>query len=382
MMDCKKVLKLIPQYIDGELDEAQKKEFETHLENCESCKKEYQLEKKIIENLKNMPPLELPEDFNKKIHEKLVYQKNILEKKKERLKKTLTVAVIAASFILMTVFVVNIFKFDKSSRIESSAPLNNIKMTQSADLSKKEGINNEVNMFSITGQRGLPAGTSRKITKNATISLEVEDVNVCYDKVFKLVKEAEGFIESSDETVFTDNTKRINLVLKVREDKFESVVSQIKEFGKVTALRIDSKDVTEQYYDLKARLKNLEIEEQKLQDIMNKASTVKEMLEVESEINRIRSDIESMKEQLKVWENLTRLGTINLSIRQVSKVKKPTTLVSFKGIGRDIKQAFINNVNFLIFFIKKLIIILAIVLPYGALAFIGYKVYIYFKKRR
>ncbi|EGD50659.1 putative transmembrane anti-sigma factor [Thermoanaerobacter ethanolicus JW 200] len=382
MMDCKKALQLIPRYIDGELDVAQKEELEKHIESCESCRKEYQLEKNIIESLKNMPPLELPEDFNKKIHEKLVYQKNILEKKKERLKKTLTVAVIAASFILMTVFVVNIFKFDKSSRIESSAPSNNIKMTQSADLSKKEGINNEVNMFSITGQRGLPAGTSRKITKNATISLEVEDVNVCYDKVFKLVKEAEGFIESSDETVFTDNTKRINLVLKVREDKFESVISQIKEFGKVTALRIDSKDVTEQYYDLKARLKNLEIEEQKLQDIMNKASTVKEMLEVESEINRIRSDIESMKEQLKVWENLTRLGTINLLIREVSKVEKPTTLVSFKGIGRDIKQAFINNVNFLIFFIKKLIIILAIVLPYGALAFIGYKVYIYFKKRR
>nr|WP_244262629.1 DUF4349 domain-containing protein [Thermoanaerobacter siderophilus] len=381
-MDCKKALQLIPRYIDGELDVAQKEELEKHIESCESCRKEYQLEKNIIESLKNMPPLELPEDFNKKIHEKLVYQKNILEKKKERLKKTLTVAVIAASFILMTVFVVNIFKFDKSSRIESSAPSNNIKMTQSADLSKKEGINNEVNMFSITGQRGLPAGTSRKITKNATISLEVEDVNVCYDKVFKLVKEAEGFIESSDETVFTDNTKRINLVLKVREDKFESVISQIKEFGKVTALRIDSKDVTEQYYDLKARLKNLEIEEQKLQDIMNKASTVKEMLEVESEINRIRSDIESMKEQLKVWENLTRLGTINLLIREVSKVEKPTTLVSFKGIGRDIKQAFINNVNFLIFFIKKLIIILVIVLPYGALAFIGYKVYIYFKKRR
>ena len=382
MMDCKKAHQLIPRYIDGKLDVAQKEELEKHIESCESCRKEYQLEKNIIESLKNMPPLELPEDFNKKMHEKLVYQKNILEKKKEKLKKTLTVAVIAASFILMTVFVANIFKFDKSSRIESSVPSNNIKMAQSADLSKKEGINNEVNMFSITGQRGLPAGTSRKITKNATISLEVEDVNVCYDKVSKLVKEAEGFIESSDETVFTDNTKRINLVLKVREDKFESVISQIKEFGKVTALRIDSKDVAEQYYDLKARLKNLEIEEQKLQDIMNKASTVKEMLEVESEIKRVRNDIESMKEQLKVWENLTRLGTINLSIREVSKVDKPTTLVPFKGISSDIKQAFINNVNFLIFFIKKLIIILAIVLPYGAPAFIEYECISISKKRR
>jgi anti-sigma factor (TIGR02949 family) len=382
MMDCKKALQLIHRYIDGELDAAQKEELEKHIESCESCRKEYQLEKNIIESLKNTPPLELPEDFNKKIHEKLVCQKNILEKKKERLKKTLTVAVIAASFILMTVFVVNIFKFDKSSRIESSAPLNNIKMTQSADLSKKEGINNEGNMFSITGQRGLPAGTSRKITKNATVSLEVEDVNVCYDKVFKLVKEAKGFIESSDETVFTDDTKRINLVLKVREDKFESVISQIKEFGKVTALRIDSKDVTDQYYDLKARLKNLEIEEQKLQDIMNKAPTVKEMLEVESEINRIRSEIESMKEQLKVWENLTSLGTINLSIKEVSRIEKSSTLGSFREIGREAKQAFVNNVNFLIFFIKKLIIILVIILPYIVLVLIGYKVYIYIKKRR
>ncbi|ADD02088.1 putative transmembrane anti-sigma factor [Thermoanaerobacter mathranii subsp. mathranii str. A3] len=371
MMECEKVLELIPQYVDDELDKTQKEELEKHLESCESCKKEYYLQKKIIKSLKNMPPIELPEDFNKKLHQKLIYHKNFLEKKKERLKKTLTIVAIATSLIFMTVFIVN--TFNKSLQIESNTPLANIEMGQSYGLPQKEGANNE---------RGLPAGTSRKITKNATISLEVEDVNGCYDKVFQLVKEAEGFIETSEETVSSDNIKRVNVVLKVREDKFESVISQIKDFGKVTALRIDSKDITDQYYDLQARLKNLEVEEQKLQDIMNKATTVKEMLEVESEINRIRSEIESMEGQLKLWENLTSLATINLSIKEIPKDEKPLAIVSFKGIGKGIKEAFINNMNFLIFFMKKLIIILVIILPYSVLALIGYKVYIYFKKRR
>jgi hypothetical protein len=106
------------------------------------------------------------------------------------------------------------------------------------------------------------------------------------------------------------------------------------------------------------------------------------MLEVESEINRIRSEIESMEGQLKLWENLTSLATINLSIKEIPKDEKPLAIVSFKGIGKGIKEAFINNMNFLIFFMKKLIIILVIILPYSVLALIGYKVYIYFKKRR
>ncbi|EGD49819.1 putative transmembrane anti-sigma factor, partial [Thermoanaerobacter ethanolicus JW 200] len=75
-----------PRYIDGELDVAQKEELEKHIESCESCRKEYQLEKNIIESLKNMPPLELPEDFNKK-YTKNWFTRKYFREEKERLKR-------------------------------------------------------------------------------------------------------------------------------------------------------------------------------------------------------------------------------------------------------------------------------------------------------
>ncbi|HHW56943.1 MAG TPA: DUF4349 domain-containing protein [Clostridia bacterium] len=382
MMDCKKALKLMPMYIDGELGGLQKQELERHLESCDSCRKEYYLEKKLIETLKNISVEELPENFNETLHDRLILQQRMADKKKNAVKKFLMVGVIAASIVFMTVFLVRVF--NNTPRLTREAPSTAAEIAKGSNIYPSEGM--KQSSFVLSGengnQRGLPAGVSRKITKNVAITIEVKNANEIYDKVFNLVKEAEGFIESSEEKVFSDNTKRINLVLKVREDRFENVISQIKELGKVTALRIESKDITEQYYDLQVRLKNLEMEEKRLQEIMDKASTVKDMLEVEQELNRVRSEIESMKGLLNVWDNLTSLGTINLSITEIKGETKTPVLTSFKGMGKDIQKAFIDSINFLLISTKKIVLWIVFILPYLLLAFIGYKVYIYFKKRR
>ena len=41
-MECEKALELISLYIDGELNKEEQEEIIKHMEQCESCKKEYE----------------------------------------------------------------------------------------------------------------------------------------------------------------------------------------------------------------------------------------------------------------------------------------------------------------------------------------------------
>lgn len=75
-MDCKKVADLMSMYMDNELNELQKAEFEEHIDRCPLCAKELNDILKILEILHDMKEVELPDDFNDTLYEKLLQAKS------------------------------------------------------------------------------------------------------------------------------------------------------------------------------------------------------------------------------------------------------------------------------------------------------------------
>jgi len=72
MMDCDKVKQLLSSYIDGELNEEEKIEFDNHIAKCSSCKEEFNDILKVLDILHSIPEVELPADFKEGLHKKLV----------------------------------------------------------------------------------------------------------------------------------------------------------------------------------------------------------------------------------------------------------------------------------------------------------------------
>ncbi len=75
MKKCEHIIELISLYIDGELSDAEKHQFEEHINSCIKCKEEFDCQMEIINLCKNIEDVELPEDFNKQLHQKLVKEK-------------------------------------------------------------------------------------------------------------------------------------------------------------------------------------------------------------------------------------------------------------------------------------------------------------------
>lgn len=62
-MGCKKILELLPKFIENDFSEAESEEIKAHIEKCKKCRKEYEAMKKLVDRLEEMPLISVPASF-------------------------------------------------------------------------------------------------------------------------------------------------------------------------------------------------------------------------------------------------------------------------------------------------------------------------------
>lgn len=156
----------------------------------------------------------------------------------------------------------------------------------------------------------------KKIIKDASIGIEVEDYSVYRLKLDSLIKVLGGYVSQDN---LDKNDFSINNYLAIRIptksfDKFISVLEKGSE--KLLYKNISQRDVTEEFIDIEARLKTKREVEKRYRELLAKARNVKEILEVEEKLRIIREEIESREGRLKYLQNQVDYSTINFQITQ------------------------------------------------------------------
>ena len=157
----------------------------------------------------------------------------------------------------------------------------------------------------------------RKIVYNAWISLEVKNVDAAITQLENVAKEFSGY-PSSISVSKGEKIKTGSITLKVPQTRFFDAIIRVEQIGQVKNKNVNSEDVTQQYIDLTARLENAQREEKILVDLMNKATDVKDMLEIETELARVRGQIESYTGQLNFLENRIDYSSITVELSEPS----------------------------------------------------------------
>jgi hypothetical protein len=182
------------------------------------------------------------------------------------------------------------------------------------------------------------AEAEQRIIKTADLAIAVDGVAAKTQEVSTLATGRGGFVQSSTLVEDESGYKTGYVVVRVPSDKFEATITDIKNL----AVRIDresmnGQDVTEQYTDLEARLKSAKAQEEQYLLILDKAETVDEILSVQSYLQNIRYEIESLQGQIDSIGNQTEYSTISVSLSEEIRVKVPTEKFD---LGRDIRLAF------------------------------------------
>ena len=109
--------------------------------------------------------------------------------------------------------------------------------------------------------------------------------------------------------------------------------------------------MTERFIDLEARLQSAQREELSLLSLLERAETVGEILTIERELNRVRSDLERLQGQLNFLERRVDLSTITVFLsppqRDNGRAPSGSLTVESSEVGGSVRtiKAVVDQVN-------------------------------------
>ncbi len=166
-----------------------------------------------------------------------------------------------------------------------------------------------------TGERS----SSRKIVMTAQVDVLVENWDAAYQdfKALTARLDALGGYISHQELHGTAGSRRYGTwTIRVPQPHFDKFLVDVEQLGELQRNTRDAQDVTEAYTDLAARLHNMQASEQRLLSHLEKTGELKDTLEVERELSRVRGEVERLQGQLNVLTNKTTLATIILTLHE------------------------------------------------------------------
>ena len=214
------------------------------------------------------------------------------------------------------------------------------------------------------GAAGAPPGApapevSRKIIYTGTIELIVADFEAARKEVTRLVEQHEGYVSKSDVGEASGERRHATWVLRVPTAKFRQMMDALAGLGYATTLRTDSADVTDEFYDLEARLQNKREEEQRLRDHLQKSTgKLEDILAIEKELSRVRGEVESTQGRLQKLSKLAELTTITVSATERKDYVPPTAPTFGNSLGNTLSgsaDALVQLGKFIALFVAALI---------------------------
>jgi len=178
---------------------------------------------------------------------------------------------------------------------------------------------------------------SRVLIKTGSISLEVHDVKETTTKVQNMVKKRKGYVENINSR--EKGGGYASLTVRVPKEGLATTMNDLTAMGKVTSRNIDVEDVTDEWIDLQAKVKNLRTLRDRLRRLLDKANNVKDVLAVEKELNRVQSELDSLEGKIKAMQQNVSYSKINVSIRHKS-IPGPLGVVT-KGTWWGVKKLFV-----------------------------------------
>lgn len=156
----------------------------------------------------------------------------------------------------------------------------------------------------------------RKIIMTGYISLDVKNVVESMDEISRIARELGGYVVSSNKYEY-DERVHGEISIRVPAERFEEAFSRLRQIAvEVPSENTQSQDVTQEYIDLQAQLRNLEATEAQYLEILQKAQTVQEILNVYRELSNVRGQIEQVKGRIQYLERTSDMALIQVSLRE------------------------------------------------------------------
>lgn len=375
-MKCETFENYLDGYLDGSLSELEQLAMQEHMQNCPGCRKRYEEQRLLLEELRHLDDgVRAPEGLVAGTMERIRRERQPRRRTRPywigggiaaALCLTLALGTLlggamnatssAPKTSLMNMAATADTSWDSAGGGESyaeteeaveapAAPPPNAAMamdagaatanTATADGASADGA---ASRSAETPEYGL------KIIREATIEMQTENYSEDMAALEELVTSMGGFITSreewgSEQSAETgENPRTLSLTLRIPSDQLDAFVEQAKQVGIVTASSISETDVTDQYTDTDRRLQAYQKQYDRVLEMMDQATTVEELIQIESELSRLEMEIESCQGTLNYWDARVNYSTVYIYVDEVRRA-----ISANPSLGERMRTALANS---------------------------------------
>ena len=163
--------------------------------------------------------------------------------------------------------------------------------------------------------------TDRKLIKTVDLNAETEDLDALLEAVTQRVTELGGYVENqrvyNGGAYSSRRSRSASMTIRIPADMLEGFVDHVASHTNIVSRYVNVDDVTLAYVATESRVAALETEQARLLELMAKAETMSDLLEVEARLTDVRYELESVTTQMNVLKNQVSYGTVNLNVDEV-----------------------------------------------------------------
>ncbi len=194
-----------------------------------------------------------------------------------------------------------------------------------------------------------------KIIYTGTVELKVSNLPDSAEAVLEMLPRFQGYLSERNDST-TGTFQFVTLTVRIDSARLNGFLDEVKKLGEVLKFSLAGQEVTEEYMDLEARLKQLRLSEERLLEIMRKSGKLTELLEVERELTNKQIEIERIMGRLRYLDDRISYSTVTITL---STETPPVQIAGFNwGFGDTFKSAYVSLKTFVRGFLKGVIWIL------------------------
>lgn len=205
------------------------------------------------------------------------------------------------------------------------------------------------------------AEDSRKLIRTASLTIRTAQYDADLDALTQLVKNVGGYIESTYQSGDRENgsTRSSSMTLRIPSEKLDEFLNGLDGVGRVVDRSESSTDMTVQYADNEARLATLRAKMERLNELLEKAETVEELISIESAIADTQYSIDSYETRQRTIDRQVDMSEVDVYLREDS----PVEIASEMSLGERISRAFQTSVEGFGRFMRNMLVFLVMALP-------------------